>query len=159
MTSKSLYLSLAALSFSMLAGCSNVGDSSLLSSAPNSPTDNTVNKNPNANELSVAADTYDSTANVTNSSTGTVGTAEVSGSCYTSTYPSHTITIYRNGAPVNQYDLKGLANAQCRGGRFSIVVDGNSLAPGGNDLQIVLTAYATDGTSQQTSANASVTRL
>ncbi|MEK2688716.1 hypothetical protein [Bdellovibrio sp. GT3] len=126
---------------SLLASCAPVSENSLLSSDASNPDSHSLNSTPLSTELQLVADVYNLGA-----ATSTKA-VELSGACYTSTYPTHRITATVNGANVaaaNIFDMSSstaTGYGTCRNGRFNIVLRGNGLASGANNIVLLLTGY------------------
>ncbi|MDG0816623.1 hypothetical protein [Bdellovibrio svalbardensis] len=139
-----------AMAFSSIVGCSNVADNSLLTDQENDSSSHTVNKDPLSTEVFIAVD---SSSLVMPTSTSSV---EVTGSCYTSTYPDNNVQVFNSvGAAVAAMDLKtGSYNPKCRDGRFAIIISPGSLATGTNDLKIQLPVLDSSNKTTLNQANA-----
>ena len=77
--------------------------------------------------------------------------AEITGDCYVSTYPSHSIIVMNGNAilpatDVNPNTPAGSGYGTCRNGKFNIMVDISTLAsPATHNLQLILQALDADG--------------
>lgn len=105
-----------------LVGCSPGGDS-LFTDRKADSTSMTIDTEPYQTELSLQS-SKTSFVSSTNSRTDYV---EVSGSCYTSTYPNHYIAAYNaSNALIASYDTLNTSSAnnqaKCVNGRFSMAV-------------------------------------
>jgi hypothetical protein len=125
----------------LLSGCSSTSDNSLLSSeALASAT--AIDKTPNANDLAIRVN-----SSVVIASNGKV---EVSGDCFTSTYPSHNIMI-SNGSSVltSVIDVANPSNGNrygtCVNGKYTIALDSSTYTAGAR-LTVTLYVYDSSNT-------------
>ncbi|WP_413584091.1 hypothetical protein [Bdellovibrio sp. HCB274] len=134
---------------SLLASCAPVSENSLLSSDASNPDSHSLNTAPLSNELQLVADVYNL------GSAATTKSIELSGACYTSTYPTHKITVSVNGGTPQAglvFDMSGTTATgygTCRNGRYNIVLQGSALGAGANNIVLTLTGY----TAQSVAAN------
>lgn len=125
-----------------LVGCSPGGDS-LFTDRRADSTSMTIDTEPYQTELSLQS-SKTSFVSSTNSRTDYV---EVSGSCYTSTYPNHYIAAYNAGGTLmTSYDSLNTTSpnnyAKCVNGRFSMAVSITSFgSKTSNSVRLLLQAY------------------
>lgn len=138
------------MAFLFLVGCSKLADNSLLTDEKIDSFSNAVNKDPLATEVFISVD---STNLILSSATSSL---ELTGSCYTSTYPNNNIQVLdTKGNILAVMDLKtGTASPKCRDGRFDLVISPNSLNAGSNDLHIQMPVIDASGVTNLNQGNA-----
>lgn len=152
-------LSIAALAmaFSSLVACSNLSDNSLLTDEATESSTHVVDNTPNSTEIYLATDS--TSISMVSGAT----TFEISGTCYTSTYPVNQILLTRVSSvdgsqlgTLSGYDIKGSSSgnvAVCRNGRFTFVGNATSLAAGMNTVKLVMQVIDGSGNLTQNDAN------
>ncbi|MEN0057433.1 MAG: hypothetical protein AAGB31_01255 [Bdellovibrio sp.] len=126
--------------FSLLfSACTPVDGNSLLTDQKDDASLHAVDKTPKSEELYLKA------YNTSVSGTG-VTKVEISGECYTSTYPSHNIIATSGGAQVDIVDLNpsvspAAAVASCKNGRFNLAINSFNFASGNHTIRLMLQAY------------------
>ncbi|QDK37789.1 hypothetical protein [Bdellovibrio sp. NC01] len=150
-----LTIAATAMAFSSLVACSNLSDNSLLTDEATESSTHTVDNTPNSTEI------YLQTDSTSLSMVSGATTYEISGSCYTSTYPTNQIAFTRINTvdgtyrgPASGTDIKGATNvAVCRNGRFNYVGSATSLDAGMNTIKMVMTVYDSSMNPIQNDAN------
>ncbi|MGZ3768251.1 MAG: hypothetical protein ACXVCP_14675 [Bdellovibrio sp.] len=119
-------------------GCSNTQENSLLSDKAQDPSNHTVDKTAKVEELYIR--TYSGGASATN-----LSKVEVSGECYTSTFPSSNIVALENNQMLDMFDLNpntdvNTPQAQCKNGRFNVAINTGNLSAGAHTVKFVVQA-------------------
>ncbi|MGE5086567.1 MAG: hypothetical protein ACM3MG_09725 [Bacillota bacterium] len=121
---------------SSLVACSQISENSLLTDQASDPTSYSLSTDPLATELLLNAD---------NRNLGTLtstGVVELSGDCFASTYPSHTIIATVGGVVKTIYNVDAAKSAaSCKNGRFNVALPMSQLATGTSKIVLTLTAY------------------
>ncbi len=129
-----------------LVGCSPGGDS-LFTDRRADSTSMTIDTEPYQTELSLQS----SKTSFVSSTYPEADYVEVSGSCYTSTYPDHYIAAYNaGGTRMTSYDSLSTTSpknsAKCVNGRFSMAVSITSFgSKTNNSVRLLLLAYDASG--------------
>lgn len=129
----------------LVTACQPIQGDSLLTDRKDDSSAHTVNKEPKSEELMLQM--YNPNINMTSTDTK----AEVTGECYVSTYPSHSIIVLNGSTPLPVTDLNSntplnSGYGTCRNGRFNILVNITSLAsPAVHALRLYLQARDADG--------------
>lgn len=143
------YSSLKLLSLSSLlvfaVACQPIEGNSLLTDQKSDSSTLVLSKEPKSEELYLKSYSPNINAPVT------VTKAEVSGECYTSTYPSHQIVVVENGIQLDIVDLNTATNvdskiATCKNGKFNLGINTGALAAGVHNLRFILQAGTASGT-------------
>ena len=124
--------------FITLSACSNIDGQSLLSNAASDPTTHNVDGTPSESDLYLKADaTF-----VRNAATK----AEMSGSCFISTYPSHQIRAVAGSTSLQIIDINGLGNGvgSCKNGRFNVAIYNPGFASG-TKVNLILEVFDSSG--------------
>jgi hypothetical protein len=134
-TVKSLFF-LGLLTF--LSSCQQIDGQSLLSNESVDDQTFEVDRTPKSDELYLAVDSPSVNA------TGKTK-ADISGSCFTSTYPQHNIIVTFNGAAIRIVDYNtatpaAASTALCKNGRFNLAINTGTMA-GSYSLRVILRAY------------------
>ena len=139
MRSAALIIGLAVSFGAVLIGCQPMSDNSLLTDQKKSYSDRLLNKEPRQEELYLKAD-------VTNVSTNSASSkVDISGECFTSTYPTHKIFV-RLGATQGQlevvdYNVNTDVNypwSTCKNGRFNFALNTSAFSVGTHKIQLSL---------------------
>lgn len=143
---KSSILKLMGLSSLLLivSACQPIEGNSLLTDQKGDPSTHALNKDPKSEELYLKS--Y--SANI--ATTAAVTKAEVSGECYTSTYPVHNIVVLKSGLQLDIVDLNPATDvnsktASCKNGKFNLAINTGALASGVHTLRFVLQAWDSKG--------------
>lgn len=128
----------------LAAACQPMDGSSLLTDKVDDPSSHVLNKDPKSEELYLKS--YSPTLNAPPS----VTKAEVSGECYTSTYPSHSILVLESGIQLDIVDLNPSTDieskkALCKNGKFNLAINTGALSSGVHNLRIILQAWDSKG--------------
>ncbi|UXR63560.1 hypothetical protein EZJ49_10785 [Bdellovibrio bacteriovorus] len=129
----------------LVTACQPIQGDSLLTDRKEDSSAHTVSKEPKSEELMLQM----SNPNVNMTSTDTK--AELTGECYVSTYPSHSIIVLNGPTPLPVTDLNsntpaGSGYGTCRNGRFNILLNITSLgSPAVHSLRLYLQARDADG--------------
>lgn len=138
----SLGLLIGACAFAL--GCSDIQGESLLTDKRIDSSSFTLDKSVKVEELYIRLTTSNFT--ITN-----LQRVDISGECYVSTYPFHSIVVLRNNSQVIPIlDLNTANNtantATCMNGRFNFSLPNSaSIQAGSNPLRVVMRAYETLG--------------
>lgn len=139
---KVLALRIAGLSclYFLLAACSPNQSNSLLSDQKADLSSHSVDKTAKVDELYVKS--YSPSIALASGLTK----AEVSGECYTSTFPSHKIVAIENGTLLDFMDLNPASDvnakqALCINGKFNLSINAGALAGGIHSIRLVMQAY------------------
>ncbi|MNK08113.1 hypothetical protein D3C87_260410 [compost metagenome] len=130
-----------------LSACSPTSENGLLTDQASQPNKHDVSLAPAADELYVKSDA----ATVYNQA----GThrADLSGECFTSTYPTHAIRVFygTTQVPLNDVNINpGAANtAYCYQGRFNIVLNTSIFGAGSHSLKIQIYGIDDKGVSNE----------
>ncbi len=125
-----------------LGACSPMNDNSLLTDKSSDSSSYSLNKEPRSDELYLRP--YNSTVNVAAS----VTQAQVSGECYTSTYPRHQIVALNNAGgqmdivDINTASAVNSLAAACKNGKFNLAINTGVLTSGAvHSIKLLLIAY------------------
>lgn len=134
----------AVFSFAGLLACSPTAENSLLTNQATQPSTHSVSLTPTEDELYVKADS----ASFYNAAGK--DRFDISGECFPSTFPTHFIYVYLNGAKQSIVDIAASAanqgtSAQCRQGRFNIAVITSGLGSGAYSMQVQIVGMDSSG--------------
>ncbi|WP_295899209.1 hypothetical protein [uncultured Bdellovibrio sp.] len=125
----------------LLSACQPINGNSLLTDQKDDPSANALDKAPKSEEL------YLKVFNPTIQATG-LDRVEVSGECYLSTYPKHSIIVLRSGVQLNDFVVdinpttaNNTNSASCKNGRFNLALNTGQLAAGVHSLRFILQAW------------------
>ncbi|MEK2645490.1 hypothetical protein [Bdellovibrio sp. BCCA] len=128
----------------LLSACQPINGNSLLTDQKEESSKNAVDPNPKSEEL------YLKVFNPTIQATG-LDRVEVSGECYLSTYPRHSIIVLRSGVQLSNFvvDINPTSpvdsnTASCKNGRFNLALNTGQLANGVHSLRFILQAFDKD---------------
>lgn len=128
----------------LLSACQPINGNSLLTDQKDDPSAHAVDATPKSEEL------YLKTFSPSVQAAG-LDKVEISGECYTSTYPTHKIIVLRSGVQLNDFvvDLNpATANntnsAACKNGRFNVSLNSGALAAGVHSLRFFMQAWDKD---------------
>lgn len=132
---------IASISLLALSSCGPTAGNSLLTDQKDDPSTHALDKAPKSEELYLKSDGV-----VVNA--GNAGKVDISGSCYTSTYPRHQILLMSGGTYVVDIVDLNPSNpmvdgkfATCKNGRFNFGINMSTLAVGSNQLRLIMQAY------------------
>lgn len=125
-------LGVAVLPF-LMAACSPTSENSLLTSEANQPSEHNVDMTPTTDELYVKVDA--ATAYALSASR-----VDISGECFTSTYPRHAIYVYNGNTQLTITDIAYTAGAAntgyCYQGRYNISINIGGMGTGSYGLKV-----------------------
>jgi hypothetical protein len=119
-----------AMAIFALSACGQGGNTSLLTDAASESAENVVDKTPKEEELYINAATKSVIIKTAETR------ADISGTCYVSTYPNHYIQILYNGAALTLVNATAAGGAvgTCVQGRFNVSVNVSGFGGGGYTL-------------------------
>lgn len=136
---------LACSSLIVLAtACQPIEGNSLLTDRVDDPSSHALNKAPKSEEL------YLKSFSPSLSAPPSVTKVEVSGECYVSTYPSHSIVVLEAGIQLDIVDLNPATDVEskkalCKNGKFNFAINTGALNNGVHNLRFVLQAWDAKG--------------
>lgn len=121
------------------SACQQITGNSLLTDEQGDPSTHALDKTPKVEELYLKS--YSASLQATG-----LDKVEVSGECYTSTYPRHAIYVLEGGSQLDILDLNPATDANtkaasCKNGRFNLSINTGVLSGGIHTLRFVIQAW------------------
>lgn len=134
-----LKMALASSFLLFTSACQQITGNSLLTDDKGDSSTHALDKTPKIEELYLKS--YSASLQATG-----LDKVDVSGECYTSTYPRHAIYVLEGGSQLDILDLNPSTDANtkaasCKNGRFNLSINTGALAGGVHTLRFVIQAW------------------